>query len=46
MSSEKNYIEPECTAAFERVKNILIDLKDRIMPVKQGSATDCRLNIN
>lgn len=46
MSSEKNYINPDFTAAFERVKNILIDLKKRIMPVKQGPAGDFRQNIN
>ena len=46
MSSEKKYINPDFTAAFERVKNILIDLKKRIMPVKQGPASDFRQNIN
>ena len=46
MSSEKNYINPEFASAFQRVKEILIDLKDRIMPVKQGNAVNFRQNIN
>ena len=43
---KKSYVNPDFTAAFERVKNILIDLKKRIMPVKQGPAGDFRQNIN
>ena len=46
MSSEKNYTNPEFTEAFQRVKEILIDLKNRIMPVKQGNAVNFRQNIN
>lgn len=46
MSSEKNYTNPEFTEAFQRVKEILIDLKKRIMPVKQGNAVNFRQNIN
>ena len=43
---KKSYVNPDFTAAFGRVKNILIDLKKRIMPVKQGPAGDFRQNIN
>lgn len=46
MPSEKNYTNPEFAEAFQRVKEILIDLKNRIMPVKQGPAGDFRQNIN
>lgn len=46
MSSEKSYINPDFTEAFQRVKEILIDLKNRIMPVKQGNAVNFRQNIN
>lgn len=46
MPSEKNYTNPEFTEAFQRVKKILIDLKNRIMPVKQGNAVNFRQNIN
>ena len=42
MSSEKNYINPEFAESFQRVKEILIDLKNRIMPVKQGNAVNFR----
>ena len=43
---KKSYVNPDFTAAFGRVKNILIDLKKRIMPVKQGNAVNFRKNIN
>ena len=46
MSSEKNYTNPEFTEAFQRVKKILIDLKNKIIPVKQGNAANFRKNIN
>lgn len=46
MSNGKNYTNPEFIEAFQRVKEILIDLKDRIMPVKQGNAVNFRKNIN
>ena len=46
MSSKKNYLNPEFVESFQRVKEILIDLKNKIMPVKQGNAVNFRQNIN
>lgn len=45
--NEKSYVNPDFTAAFKRVRDILKDLRDnRIKPLREGNAYNFRNNIN